>query len=220
MVLFTGISNIDSRTVLAILDAVNSKKTEGIYNCEKIEKIIVFIDPGISVKTTEGLDSMGVDEHSLKSLEQITHKSDFEHLQLYESIKSVLSDLVYTTTGRNLEIQMVECSYEKIQVAYDLISREIKKIIFGKYEDHHLLFNLTPGNKNISIALALNSIHGNRRSCYMQQSGSKKDILEVEELDIFRIKDMFAKKDIFLNLQIIYYQTICQRTKFQKRQNL
>lgn len=105
--------------------------------------------------------------------------------------KAVVYDILRPLIKENIQIEFVECSYKKIQLAYDIISAKVNELLSDKYRDEHLLFNLTPGNKNISIALSLNSIQGKRRTCYVQQNDGGR--LEAEKLDVFRLKDIFSE---------------------------
>lgn len=131
-----------------------------------IQKIIAFVDPNMDVQIE---DYKG----------EITKENKF----------IVLHDFLAERTGK--EILMVECSYNLIQSAYEIIFNETTRLLSGTYTDKNLLFNLTPGNTNISIALALNSIRLDRRSCYIQQGGDKK--LEYETLDIYKLRDVFSE---------------------------
>jgi CRISPR/Cas system-associated protein Csm6 len=104
----------------------------------------------------------------------------------------IISEFLKEITHKE-DVLVIECSYELIQTAYEKISKTTDDLLNDSYDDKHLLYNLTPGNKNISIALALNSIRGNRSSCYIHQSGNKKGSIEYEELDVFHLKDIFLE---------------------------
>lgn len=187
LVVLTGISNISERTISTILAPFDKCRTADIYDSEKIEKIIIFIDPDIKF-SPEGLEEKGIHEDILIKCGSFDN-SDMQFKQ--ERVKDILESLFKAiTVGRSIDVTLIECSYEKIQHAFDIISFQVNELLFDKYKDEHLLFNLTPGNKNISIALALNSFQGRRRTCYIQQN--TKDF-EIEELDVFKMKDIFTE---------------------------
>ncbi len=193
LVLFTGISSIDKRgkypnTIFTILDTLVYERTKKEYDCREIEKIFVFIDSNIEILKTDDIDRLGV---SSENWNQLLSKDFAKNEDRIDAIKNALGDMIFYITKRKIDLQVIECSYEKIQNAFDKISIEVNSLLFDKYKDEHLIFNLTPGNKNISIALALNSIQGKRRTCYIQQKEGSP--LEVEELDVFKIKDIFSE---------------------------
>ncbi len=113
-------------------------------------------------------------------------------------IKTFVKELVANcTTEARVEIKV--CDYDDIPSTYQTISLSVADILQQGYVDNNLLFNITPGTANISVALALNSIKGNRICGYKEQNGriqkdgkTKQQFREVN-LSVYDLKEVFAE---------------------------
>ena len=191
LVLLTGISIIDEKTVDAIIDPLLKEKAKNEYNPEDFEKIIVFVDKYIKIKSLDGLSEKGLSPDTLSKLTNFDHTNWTENGKK-DIIRCLLKDLIrYSFKKQNVDIELIDCSYNKIQSAFDIISTKVNELLSGKYTDKQLMFNITPGNKIISIALALNSIQRDRQTCYIQQTPPYD--IEAEELNIFKLKDIVTE---------------------------
>ena len=191
LVLLTGISDIDEKTVDAIINPLLKEKAKKEYNPEDFEKIIVFVDKYIKIKSLDGLSEKGLSPDTLSKLTNFDN-TNWEEEGKKEMIRCLLNDLIrHSFKKQSVDIELIDCSYNKIQSAFDIISAKVNELLSDKYIDKQLMFNITPGNKIISIALALNSIQGNRQTCYIQQNSSRD--IEAEELDIFKLKDIVTE---------------------------
>ncbi len=168
-VLLTGISNLGEANIAPLI-----KPFEEFGN---IEKLIIFID-----KSTKS-ELKNSTELPLGSI-LWEHK---ENLKIY--FNSIIGQLA-NYQSQNIVIECHLCNYNDLKGMYDVIASIINKLTEAGERDKNLLFNLTPGTKYISIALALNSIKGERQYCYMEQDSKK---LQVKALDIFEIKDIFSE---------------------------
>lgn len=186
LVLLSGISDIDYGKI--------STLAKPIKEYELIEKVVIFIDPNIKFGDLKMFWENGIINKvtctellSLKNEREGPNWNGLDYRKL-----NIISRFLKILIGIN-DIDLKVCSYEFIQPSYEMISKTTDKLLENKYKNEHLLFNLTPGNKNISIALALNSIREKRRSCYIQQSGKNEGEIVREELDVFRLKDIFSE---------------------------
>lgn len=167
IILLTGISNINvhPQNLSNTLDTLMLP----VKTIHSIKKIIVFIDPRIKIELPDPRLEYQEEDEKLSKIEQ------------------------YLKEETQKEVILVKCSYEIIQATYETISKEIDKILDDCYSDKHLLFNLTPGNKYISIALALNSIRSDRHCCYIQQTGENTNQIVYETLDVYKLRDIFTE---------------------------
>lgn len=167
LVLFTGISDIrDDNTTLF----------KPFFEYPSFEKVVVFIDEKIKILTTE-ITPSPTSGYSI-------HK-DIIHSFIIQKLKEIPA-----YQNNSLVVEFHLCDYFDLKNTYDKISDIVETYLNQTYRDEHLLFNLTPGNKYISIALALNSIKSKRQYCYIRQNDGA---LETKELDVFEVKDIFSE---------------------------
>jgi hypothetical protein len=134
-----------------------------------------------------------------KDLEVVYENTGNDSLRLW-IVKQFLKEIISEKLSNNIEIQLIESDYDEIPQNYRKISDLVNELTAGKYKDENLLFNITPGTANISVALALNSIKGNRICAYKEQNGNiKKDDgttnkeFREENLNIYDLKDIFSE---------------------------
>jgi len=115
-------------------------------------------------------------------------------------VKEYIKDILLCIVKRDIEIHLIECDYDEIPQSYFKISNLVNELSMGTYRDENLLFNITPGTANLSVALALNSIKGNRLCSYKEQNGkitesdgrTNKEFREIN-LNIYDLKDVFSE---------------------------
>lgn len=112
-------------------------------------------------------------------------------------VKRFVKELVKECNS-NARVEVIECDYDDIPQTYRKISDVVKELLKMEYEDNNLLFNITPGTANFSVALALNSIKGDRICAYQEQNGNIEEGITVkkfrkENLDVYDLKEVFSE---------------------------
>lgn len=208
-VMLTGISNISITNIFPLLKPLEENKL--------LEKIIVFADKKMSVdrdllrnwEQPEGYNKEKIiqEKNALihygvgkETLECISAFEDYE--QSEQLLKDFLQKLFHSMPGYidkegKPEVIVVPCNYLNLEDLNYTVSKTTKEVLLRMcdneadtikcYSDKNLLFNLTPGTKHVSIALALNSIKGERQYCYVDQNSKK---LQISQLDVFDFKDI------------------------------
>jgi len=192
-IILSGISNLNplkigsktQHTLGAFLEPVERNK-------DTIKEIIVFTDTRIQCSGKEEnfdiLRKLNVKEETLTKLKQIGKEKD-NFILPCDLLEKIINDIL------DLNVKLIKCDYDNLKIMFAEISEVIEQLLNNSsYEDENLLFNLTPGTKYISIALALNSVKGKRKSCYLKQNEPEecKKYQEVD-LDAFELKDIFEE---------------------------
>lgn len=191
-VMLTGISNIGVSNLSLLLKPLKKYPT--------IERVIVFVDTTIAVSSQivqewkVGNERIDGERAYLKEY-GITDKliediSKFKECGKSKQIlEKFLCDIFKIETQTELEVTLVDCNYSLLSDLNRSVIKaqmNLKTKDGSRYPENSLLFNLTPGNKLISIALAINSIKGDKKYCYVRQDTSE---LEPGQIDISEIRD-------------------------------
>jgi hypothetical protein len=202
----------------SILASSNIRTIENVLNVfvsivEKLDKDIgtfeIYRKFKEDKKLTEFCDDIRNNKRSFEllrnDLEVDRKKTNIDFFPYNDSlrlwlIKQYIKEITSEILTNIIEIRLIECDYDEIHQSYSKISGLVKELTSDKYKDENLLFNITPGTVNISVALALNSIKGNRICAYKEQNGkinendgnTNKEFREIN-LDIYDLKDIFSE---------------------------
>ena len=188
-VLFSGISFLSEYTMQAFFEPVRLYKSH-------METIYVFADNRIKIdykpffteqqkeKVSEDLLEMGVKQSTLDDIIKANTKND-----KMTALKKFIEEIITKEfQENNIEVVVVDCDYDKIQETSDCIANKVDDALAKGCQDKHLLFNISPGTANLSVAMALNSIRGKRKCAYKEQNGEKRFL--AIDLNVYKLKDI------------------------------
>ena len=186
--LLTGISNISFHPKFGsnLIPFIEPFKRH-----DKIKHIVVFFDEKIEYKESEEnrafLEEKGVSSTLLDKIN--SNNSLLNESLLKEFLCQILKNKI-----EEGDIELIKCDYNDLKSMYRAVADEVNNIIENThFSDNNMLFNLTPGTTNTSISLALNSVKGKRKLCYLSQDEKQTDKYKELDLDIFEIKDIFSE---------------------------
>ena len=201
LVIFSGISHINAWRLNSLLKPLEYKDNSSL------QKWVVFIDKELKVdrqadKSIEdfyiektnlsgiAINTLGITINTLKTLDAYCQKDPKDPSKIKNSIKYLLEELVAhdKCPVKIQSIEVCDCDYDSIQQTSDTVASRVDEILRQSYKDENLLFYITPGTTNFSVALALNSIRGKRQCGYVKQNGTKK--YEQIDLNVFKLKDI------------------------------
>ena len=193
LVIFSGISHINARRLDSLLKPLKYKDNLSL------QKWVVFIDKELKVDcpTNESIEYFYVEQrlseidiNTLKTLDAHCKKDPKDLPEIKNSIKSLLEELIAHNKCQTKiqSIEVYDCDYDSIQQTSDTVASRVDKILQQGYKDENLLFYITPGTANFSVALALNSIRKKRWCGYVKQNGNGE--YEQIDLNVFKLKDI------------------------------
>lgn len=184
----------DSKVLLSAISSINEYTYDSFILPilkKKLEKVFVFYSNDMECKKDEAtlkrLKDYGVSDQTINEIitTESFNKNILEHI-LKDSLKNYgIKD-----------IQLVACDFNDLKKLLSEVQDTVSELLGNSdYQDENLLFNLTPGTKNISIALGIHSVKGKRMACYLKQDNTlplEEKYVEVT-LDVFELKDIFSE---------------------------
>lgn len=178
-VLLTGISHISPFSLDGFCKPIRE------YHLT-LKKVVIFADRQLKVNCKqEEIDLLPINEDLKKRLKTVP---SIEFTELEELIKDVIKNI-----NSAIEVEIEHCEYDEVKTTYEKIAQKVNKILHDNktIDNKNLLFSVSPGTVNVGVAMAINSLKGDRQCYYIEQNGAK--IGKTENLSIYTFKDSFEE---------------------------